>query len=318
MMLTKESRKRNMNEHDLIFESHFCWIKNLSALIGAQISKHGHRLSICDRCLIHFTTEEKLVKHKVVCANMNKCAIEMPKEENKYETFKNYKNQLKTPFIIYADTEAILKPHETPIFSKNCSTKAHQHPQVHSIGYYFYCENDESQSRYASYRGRDCIDWFMNELTKIATEAYNILEDKKPMRVLSNVEERLFQEISFCHICKKDFETNSDDNRVRDHCHISGEFRGAAHQSCNLKYQISRTIPVVFHNLSGYDSHLLIRGLGDNKKKPGELTVIPHNSENYISIFKTMRCVGRPERSHKNANAINLNSLIHCDLCRHL
>lgn len=102
-----------MDEHNISVESHYCWLKSLNALVGAQISKHGHRISICNRCLIHFTSEEKLSKQKVVCANINKCAIEIPHEENNYETFKNYKNELKTPFIIYADTEAILKQPET-------------------------------------------------------------------------------------------------------------------------------------------------------------------------------------------------------------
>ena len=72
-------------------------------------------------------------------------------------------------------------------------------------------------------------------------------------------------------------------DRVRDHCHLTGKFRGAAHEICNLKYKIPKFFPVVFHNLSGYDSHLFIKKLGNSK---GGISCIPHNEENYISFTK--------------------------------
>lgn len=288
LMLTEETNRVGKAVHDVCVNSHYCWIKNLSALVGAQLNKHGHKLSICDRCLIHFTSNVKLEEHNLLCGNKNDYAIEMPSEKEKYITFTKYKNQLKIPFIIYADTEALLKPPETTVFNVNCSTLAHQEHQVYSIGYFFKYEYDETRSRYASYRGENCIDWFLNELRLIANETYDFLEDQKPMKPLSKEEEKQFEETTFCHICKKDFDIEHSELRVRDHCHITGLFRGAAHRFCNLEYQNSRTIPIIMHNLSGYDSHLLIRKLGCKKQLPGDITIIPHNSENYISIIKTM------------------------------
>ena len=64
---------------------------------------------------------------------------------------------------------------------------------------------------------------------------------------------------------------------------LSGKFRGAAHEVCNLKYKISKFFPVVFHNLSGYDSHLFIKTLGNSE---GDISCIPNNEENYISFTK--------------------------------
>ena len=61
-----------------------------------------------------------------------------------------------------------------------------------------------------------------------------------------------------CHICFKKF---GDKGKVRDHCHYTGLYRGAAHFACNLHYKIPSYIPVVFHNLAGYDAHLFIREL---------------------------------------------------------
>ena len=86
-----------------------------------------------------------------------------------------------------------------------------------------------------------------------------------------------------------------DDVPVKDHCHVTGKYRGSAHQSCNLKLQISAEkikIPVVFHNLKGYDSHFIINELGDIIKKAKEteeeeikIKVIAQNAEKYMAFY---------------------------------
>ena len=82
-----------------------------------------------------------------------------------------------------------------------------------------------------------------------------------------------------CHICFKPFTEKK--RKVRDHCHHSGLYRGAAHSSCNLQYKIPNYIPVVFHNLTGYDAHLFIRELA---KHVTDMGVIAKNKEDYISF----------------------------------
>lgn len=95
-------------------------------------------------------------------------------------------------------------------------------------------------------------------------------------------DERIFRNATICHICGKDF---VGETKHRDHCHLTGRFRGAAHASCYLKYQVSKTIPIVFHNLD-YDSHFLIERLANAFS--GNLHVIPKNSEHYIAFTKEM------------------------------
>ena len=82
-----------------------------------------------------------------------------------------------------------------------------------------------------------------------------------------------------CHICNEEL----GEDRVRDHCHLSGKFRGAAHEVCKLKYNVPTFFPVVFHNLSSYDRHLFIKILGNSE---GDISCIPNNEENYISFTK--------------------------------
>jgi len=85
-----------------------------------------------------------------------------------------------------------------------------------------------------------------------------------------------------CWICQKDFVEG--DQKVRNHCHYSRKFRGAAH-TCNLVFRKPKHVPVFFHNLSGYESHLFIKSLG---KGEGRISCIPNNEEKYISFSNTI------------------------------
>ena len=86
-----------------------------------------------------------------------------------------------------------------------------------------------------------------------------------------------FRTAETSHVCDKPFEGDS----VRDHCHITGEYRGAAHNACNLKLRLNPSILVVFHNPRGYDSHLLMQAIS---KVEGRVSCILNNTEKYISF----------------------------------
>src|SRR5688572_7080243 len=98
--------------------------------------------------------------------------------------------------------------------------------------------------------------------------------------IFKQKDEELYYSATVCHICEGEL----GDDRVRDHCHLTGKYRGAAHNSCNLSYKVPKFFPVLLHNLSGYDSHLFIRKLrGDNNEK---INCIPCNEEKYISFSR--------------------------------
>ena len=68
-----------------------------------------------------------------------------------------------------------------------------------------------------------------------------------------------------CHVCEKEYSEN--DKQVRDHCYITGKYRRSAHEACNWNFKLTDKIPVIFHNLRGYDSHLIMQQIADVAKK---------------------------------------------------
>ena len=92
--------------------------------------------------------------------------------------------------------------------------------------------------------------------------------------------EHLFQQSSSCWTCKKLI--HNDEEKVRDHCHVTGKFRGAVHWNCNINFQLTKKIPLIFHNLRGYDSHLIFNELD---KFDVKINVIPNGLEKYMVFF---------------------------------
>lgn len=272
---------------DKTIKMHYCWIKDMSRLIRSQITRNKNSIYFCDRCIQHFTSMIRLNEHTPICMQQNNCRIEMPNREkgDHIIQFNNYAKKLTVPFVIYADIESILMK-TTQQFCKTTKkpkkTTAYQEHVAYSAGYYLHCNFDESMSYYNSNRGKNCIEWFISEMHRIACDLAPILRKNTPLRMTSEDEER-FQNTHICHICEKSVLKD----KVRDHCHLTGKYRGAAHSECNILYESSKTIPIIFHNLSGYDSHFFIREISKKKYK-GDISIIPVNDQNYISFTKTI------------------------------
>ena len=126
----------------------------------------------------------------------------------------------------------------------------------------------------------DAVDVFIKWLEDDVKDIANI---KMVKMIFTEEDEKQFNESKECWICKEPFK----DNKVRDHCHYTGRYRGSACNSCNLKYKKPNFIPVFFHNLSGYDSHLFIKKLGSTDEKEN-IDCIPNNEEKYISFSKNI------------------------------
>ncbi|XP_067210017.1 uncharacterized protein [Linepithema humile] len=281
LRLTDDKKEKHVN---LLYvpgnnEAHFVYIKDLSRLVSSQLSKEKRKKYICDRYLHYFRTSEKLSVHNVDCGN--DCAVILPNEDNKWLTFRNYNRKERLPFVVYADLECTLEKKE----GQDHTTYAYQHHKAFSVGYYVSCTYDNSLSSFKSYRGEDCVVWFVNELHDLARRVKAILTTIVPMADLTREESEKFHSAVICHVCEKPFAP--EDTRVRDHCHLTGRYRGPAHSSCNLNYKDSHVIPVIFHNLSGYDAHFIIKDVANAFE--GNIDLLPLTKERYISFTKNVK-----------------------------
>ena len=98
---------------------------------------------------------------------------------------------------------------------------------------------------------------------------------------MSEEEEHLFKQSNICWICKKIID--NDEDKVRDYCHVTDKFRGAALRSCNINLKLTKKVPVIFHNLRGYDSNLIFNELD---KFDVKISVIPNGLEKYMTFFE--------------------------------
>ena len=269
--------------------NHYCLVKNPSRLLSKQISAHRKGTHICFRCLNPFWTHKSLEKHWEYCRNHEAVKINMP-EKGTILRFKHHERSEKLPFIIYADTEALIKKmYNCDPNPQNSYTKKYQKHEPISFSYYIKSFDDNVyKSKLRKYTGEDAMEKFVEWIEEDVKEIANIPDVEM---IFGPDELKQFNNTTKCWICNEEFDDTADEKgyrkneKVKDHCHYTGRFRGAAHNSCNLKYKKPKFIPVVFHNLSGYDSHLFIKNLGFTD---GNIDCIPNNEEKYISFTKNI------------------------------
>ena len=270
--------------------NHFCWIKNMSRLLSSGINNHQHKRYFCYRCLNSFPSEKSLNKHTEYCQNNEAVKIEMPFLE--HIKFKHHFKKQRVPFVVYADFECFTEKIDTCQPRDNKSfTNQYQKHSPSGFSYLIKCFDDNLLSPKLVHYTAESLDddvprLFVESLEKDIKEIYN--KFKKPKKMVMTKKDKIdYYNATHCHICEEEiFEEDRDDEynkKVRDHCHLTGKYRGAAHNSCNLKFRLPKFYPVIFHNLSGYDSHLFIKNLG---KSEGKIDCIPNNEEKYISFTK--------------------------------
>ena len=268
-------------------KQHYSLIKNFSRLCRSQLTKRTNEpLQICKRCFNYFTKEDLLEKHIKYCMNNETAVVEMPKKGDDILQFVNDENKFPLPFVIYADFECFTKPMSSccpnPEDSYNYNYQKHE-----PSGFCFYikgiCSTKFKPIIYTKKNSEDNVALiFVNKLVKVTNKIYEDFYCRPKPLILTKEEQKSFEKSKICHICNKEIM----EKKVRDHCHFTGQYRGAAHSRCNLKCRKPLLIPVIFHNLQGYDAHLFIKQLAS---LPGKLKCIPSTEEKYISFSKYIK-----------------------------
>ena len=236
------------------------------------------------RCLHGFSREDLLEKHSPDCFALNGTQkIDMPAKGSKIY-FKNYHRIQPVPFVIYADFEALTKKINTCHQNNDKSfTDPYEEHKACGYGYKVVCHQDQQYSKPVKiYRGRNVVKYFIESIYREVSGCKRVIKKhfNKPL-IMTSENELDFRKSTTCYICEKKY--SDKDKPVRAHCHITGKYRGSAHNSCNLQLRFDPDnikIPVIFHNLKGYDSHFIIKKLGKNFN----IGVIAQNFEKYISF----------------------------------
>ena len=148
------------------------------------------------------------------------------------------------------------------------------------------CSFHKSKDGQKYYKRKDCMKIFCEDPKDQAMKIIN--HEKKEMIPLTDEEKESYENQKNCHICEKEFCSDKNNNeskkvqKVRDHCHYTGKYRGAAHSTCNLRCKISKEIPVALHNGSTYDYHFIIKQLAREFK--GYFHCLGENTETYITF----------------------------------
>lgn len=278
---------------------HYVYIKKLDVLVTgnrrAEDGTHVYKLKYrCTNCLHGFTTQLLLNKHREDgCDLFEPTKTELPKmifneDTDKYETptiqFRNHVRKFKAPVVIYADFETLVQPieHKEHNYEVSSTTKIFgQEP----CGYSFNVVSDYPELNFGLklFRGDNAVIHFLHQILRIGDKVREVLDTVKPM-IITPEQEIEFQSSEVCHICNEKINDSIDKlQRVRDHDHISGLYRGCAHQCCNVNFNYKNfKIPTFIHNLKGFDGHLIINRLSDMNFS--EIGIIAQNFEKYMTF----------------------------------
>ena len=265
-------------------KQHYVIVKNMSRLVGMQTNKHKGKTHICLNCFNTFSIEKSFKQHTEFCLSNEAVKVDMPKKGSTIK-FDKFGKTLKVPFVIYADFESFTeKIKSNDIYNDEQSyTKKYQKHTPSGFCYYI-AYRGGIYKKPVVYTGENVAEEFCKHLEMETQEIYNkYFKEIIPLRMTQN-DVNKYEESNVCHICEETIDV--DDVKVKDHNHLTGKFVGAAHQNCNINFKEPSFIPIVFHNLSGYDAHLFIKLLGVSE---GEINCIADNEEKYISFTKKIQ-----------------------------
>lgn len=280
---------------DLLFwDGHFAWIKHFSRFLG-DTNKNEHSRFYCKRCFGHFSEQRLLENHHQFCKSVDdyKQIFTMPEKGTKL-SFYNVRYQQMLPFVVYADFESLTVPCEATKSAKKTQGIPIHTYQTHkpiSVGLKLISLANGALDTipYDTYTGVDAADWFLRRLLTYRNMCFEYLFNEERL-VMTSADWEDFNKAKECYVCRKPFPVDDGTKatkkkalcKVRDHDHITGAYRGAAHSACNLKLRTIYKLPVFLHNFRNYDSHLIVPAFTAFKET--KLQVIGQGLEKYLTL----------------------------------
>ena len=264
---------------------HYLAIKNLSRLLRGIGSNHNSDF-YCLNCFHSYRTAGSLKIHGRLCYDHDHCRIDVPSPGKNILKYNSGEKSLKLEHIITYDLEALLIKQYNVLnnLDQTYTEKMNTH-EAYGYAINLVRENGENESVY--YRGGDCMKKICEDLNDMVEKIINT--PKKEMIPLTDEQITDYDQQKYYHICKKEFSEDVLDEKeymkyrkVRDHCHYTGEYRGAAHGICNLGYSDQRIIPIIAHNGSNYDNNFIIKELA--RRFEGRIECLGESMEKYISF----------------------------------
>ena len=265
---------------------HYNPITSLAGLVSKQVKNHhkGRGIFICDYCLNYFGTQRLLDNHEEICSQHKAVKTIYPEPgKNDILRFKNIQNCIECPIKFYIDTESILQPVDethgkTKLFQRHKTSAFYIYPVLRIGDESVTIEPVEAIGNNETDDIAKILGEKLEEKAKEVYERFNV-----PVKMIFDETARIsFESARNCYACGQKL----NDDKVRDHDHFTGKYRGALHSECNLKLrQKPFSIPVFAHNMSGYDSHMFVRLLGETED---EVSCIPQNEEKYMSFRKNV------------------------------
>ena len=300
-----------------IFRSHYTLIKNLSRLFSSQ-SNHNGRIFVCPYCLHRFFKEYCLQRHLPDCGTNKPCVITFPSNKVKPKkksidereedietieehmgidadlksddlpenvlTFNQEQNSFPVLFALYIDFESFMVKDMSDVNIDHHEPSGFACLRVSAMP-------EHNNNEVYVYSGPDVMEHFFEHIKKEHKEINKILDKNESMLPLDDEQKEEYYSAKRCNNCNKDF--SSINWKVRHHCHLTGRFIAATCNNCNLKFKFKKSgtlsekkffLPVIAHNMKGYDGHLIIKHLQKKHVDHEEINVIASNTEKFLAF----------------------------------
>jgi DNA polymerase type B, organellar and viral len=301
--LSKQEEKETWPEIDLLLlyaplpdgglKYHWTCINSLNRLLRHKKGNES-QVHICRRCFTICTHANTLVNHKKLCKTRPVYRVKMPAEHKAVLHFSKGYQTLQVPHFIVFDFESYLEPVNIPSPSGK-SRKVKKHSPI-AVVYAVVNEQNQLLDPPYYYAGEDCVEHFFERM---------FVEEARIMAIRAAANNRLIvtpeivtqkETATHCYLCKKSFASHDHFGnplvKVFDHDHMlpalpaGNNFRGIACSSCNIKFAVSKKIPVICHNGKGYDFKLLAGKIPLERLKieKRELRLIGKSTEELIGF----------------------------------